>query len=416
MTVLPAVCIDILSEYLGDDLYNFWLVSKQLPMTFELTQILNLIKYRLNKLLDDLCDEINNSMQESQYPHLQSILPLSDIKDVPQQTLNISTSANDIKCDTSKQHINRKILLAKLQQDKGEITGSFVIKGVLSSFVSDDIDIFVPFGSGNHLHRYFKTCGAVVTDTSRQAVNSYSVTGANEINQVTNYTFNTGKDSKITFQIVIVNIVETKDYINGWFDLDIVKNVYNGKRLEIKTVSQIASQEINVTGMKWKTFRKMFKRLHKYQKRGFSINICNKDFLSFEEKVNLDTTQDILQSSGSDEYIKVVILATDMPRGEYDEKQIVLHLSHDVPYLEVRLYHEITRRNITGDFSDLFNMPTIDKMVNDWNLACNKGLTMETIKDRWLDLTPQEVTFYQQHLAEAVTWWLSVNQPLVRLV
>lgn len=84
MTVLPAVCIDILSEYLGDDLYNFWLVSKQLPMTFELTQILNLIKYRLNKLLDDLCDEINNSMQESQYPHLQSILSVLDAKDIPQ--------------------------------------------------------------------------------------------------------------------------------------------------------------------------------------------------------------------------------------------------------------------------------------------------------------------------------------------
>lgn len=416
MTLLPVVCIDILSEYLGDDLYNFWLVSKQLPTAFESTQILNLIKYRLNKLLDDLCDQINNSRQESQYPHLQSILSVLDAKDVPQQSLNICTIDNDIKCDTSKHHINRKILLAKLQQDKGEITGSFVIKGVLSSFVSDDIDIFVPFGSGNHLHRYFKTCGAVVTDITRQAIDSYSVTGANEINQVTNYTFNTGKDSKITFQIVVVNIAETQDYIDGWFDLDIVKNVYNGKRLEIKSVSQIASQEINVTSMKWKTFRKMFKRLHKYQKRGFHINICNKDFLSFEQKVDLDTTQDTLQSFGNYEYIKVVILAANKPRPEYDEKQIVLHLSPDVPYLEVRLYHEITRRNITDDFAALFDMSSIDVMINDWNLACNKGLTMEIIKDRWLDLTPQEVTFYQQHLVEAVTWWLSVNQPLVRLI
>lgn len=288
--------LQVLCDYLGDDFYLLLQLSNKalLPEVFPLINEEYYFKYQLNQQLETVC--------------------------------------------RSTKMINRQQLLSMIQADNGQMTGSFLLKAILPSMISNDIDIFLPVTSTHDktlTEKYLLECGAEITRDIR-TTDDYLHHRGDAIIDVVDYTFYINKPinkevlptpslfeipglpdrlissnlptipgmsicnmptiqsnynvTKMVFQVIRIDKTRysVEQYIDRWFDFEIIKNTYNGKSFKIKTPHKIYTKCIDLYEMKWVNYNKMISRLYKYHLKSFTVNICTPYFLQF---INGDTLQ-----------------------------------------------------------------------------------------------------------------------------
>jgi hypothetical protein len=91
--------------------------------------------------------------------------------------------------------------------------------------------------------------------------------------KIVNLTFDTGTYLNTKLQIILVDS-DVKDYIDK-FDLDFIKSYYDGETIHVQNLNSILTKtsSINDTFQNRCKFERSVKRIRKYKKRGYTINV-----------------------------------------------------------------------------------------------------------------------------------------------
>lgn len=176
------------------------------------------------------------------------------------------------------------------------ITGSVIVTSLLPEIPFNDIDILCT-ESGNEFgairwHNYQPV--NILVDYLHKNCSDYEYNDSYVHNNVNgfsgsiNYIFNNIDKNTKQIQISYVHINPKKVIDN--FDMDIIQNYYDGKKLVIKNVIPFITKSINYYNIPYTIIERKRYRILKYQKRGFKFNdnMANK-ILYFNSYLDLDS-------------------------------------------------------------------------------------------------------------------------------
>lgn len=214
--------------------------------------------------------------------------------EVDKQFVQNTLWTNIIKKKLSDNNIDFDILIKIMQKYNLILSGSFILQVILNeTYEFSDMDFYLENVTENLLDD-FKKIGASFVDTSKQE--KYGRTYINYLSDDAIERYNLliikkvyngyNKNCKIQLIEPATNILEHLEL----FDLDICKNYWDGKKFYVKNLeniqNKIAYYKSDFSDLNMSNYYKMFRRIIKYQKRGFKIvfpELFSENFISFFE-------------------------------------------------------------------------------------------------------------------------------------
>jgi hypothetical protein len=244
-----------------NDIFGQWL--KQNPISgfdkVELNLLMKaVIEFGQIKMIHDMVCEVYKNYKPKFFQELVINKVIEEvIKERLLKRFKKSLNHHDNLDDKGLQEIDQ--LLVAMRQDNGCITGSLIISVMFPGFLANDIDIFLPEGATRVIQlldsnaNFHKIVDPVM-------LNLYRPLSSIPISNVHSY------HSKIGIIQVITVQEDPREHITKWFDLNIVKNYYDGHHLVIGDLKALVNHRIEIREIpaSWDTPAKALMRLNKY--------------------------------------------------------------------------------------------------------------------------------------------------------